>query len=113
MAFPLGMRQLPHETTGKEPPIVEEGSLAVGRKDVPAKSESATTTNLFLWFKKVDESSLTEHEKLLGRSRPNVQAYVDEIEGQLSEDFVKAFVNKNEVLELRRQLMECICFNQV
>uniref|UniRef100_A0AC35UIL8 RPAP1_N domain-containing protein n=1 Tax=Rhabditophanes sp. KR3021 TaxID=114890 RepID=A0AC35UIL8_9BILA len=97
MALPLGMRQLPHETTGKEPPIVEEESLAVGRKD----------------FKKVDESSLTEHEKLLGRSRPNVQAYVDEIEGQLSEDFVKAFVNKNEVLELRRQLMECICFNQV
>uniref|UniRef100_A0AC35UCN8 Uncharacterized protein n=1 Tax=Rhabditophanes sp. KR3021 TaxID=114890 RepID=A0AC35UCN8_9BILA len=38
------MRQLWYEGSGKEPPIVDEGSLAIGSKEVPAKGNFRTTS---------------------------------------------------------------------
>uniref|UniRef100_A0AC35TIK5 Uncharacterized protein n=1 Tax=Rhabditophanes sp. KR3021 TaxID=114890 RepID=A0AC35TIK5_9BILA len=65
-------------------------------------------TKSFFWFaSKAHAYGLTEKCKLLRRSKPEVEAYMDEV-FELPSDFAKAFVNESEVLELKEQLISYI-----
>uniref|UniRef100_A0AC35UFN8 C2 tensin-type domain-containing protein n=1 Tax=Rhabditophanes sp. KR3021 TaxID=114890 RepID=A0AC35UFN8_9BILA len=62
----------------------------------PGKTEEVLGHS-FCLFQSTDNSALTENEEPLKRSRPKVEAYMDEIEKEftVTADFQKAFVNEN------------------
>uniref|UniRef100_A0AC35UH29 Uncharacterized protein n=1 Tax=Rhabditophanes sp. KR3021 TaxID=114890 RepID=A0AC35UH29_9BILA len=103
-----------YEVSRKEPSIVDEGSLSVGRRE--AFSGQATTNKSFFGLFQInDGTSLNEHEKLLQRSRAKVEAYMNAIEKEftLTTAFTEKFAYPSKVLELRKGLIKYICAKQV
>uniref|UniRef100_A0AC35TMA9 Protein TSSC4 n=1 Tax=Rhabditophanes sp. KR3021 TaxID=114890 RepID=A0AC35TMA9_9BILA len=91
MAVIFGERQMTYEATKKEVPIAKGKSLAVGRKEVPAKDKPPQPSHLFSFFQRKDDSSLTEDEELLRRSRPKLPVPTKELAENLECILVERF----------------------